>query len=159
MCIRDSIESGRIVKAVQRSGSTMKTIDKHPETGKEFTEMVFPDWDQMCEVTRTASENLPNCFFQGWDVAMTDNGPVILELEADGGSPILGQLCFDSGVLDERYKHALEYAVRLQKKERDYNAQDKKAQVKNSFSAISNFRAAQERMRESNEPSDSEQAV
>jgi hypothetical protein len=46
---------------------------------------------------------VPSCHFQGWDVALTNRGPVLIELEGDGGDPIMEQLCFDSGLLQGRY--------------------------------------------------------
>ena len=46
---------------------------------------------------------VPSCHFQGWDVALTDRGPVLIELEGDGGDPIMEQLCFDTGLLQGRY--------------------------------------------------------
>jgi hypothetical protein len=36
-------------------------------------------------------------------MALTDRGPVLVELEGDGGDPIMEQLCFDSGLLQGRY--------------------------------------------------------
>ena len=118
--------------------------------------MVFPEWDRMLEVAKNAAVNLPDCYFQGWDIALTDRGPVILELEADGGSPILGQLCHDSGVLDERYRHALDYAVNREKREREAVKKEKMKQVKTGFAAISKFKEAQESIRENAKSSDSD---
>ena len=143
-----NLETGKIEKAVQRSGSSTGPVEKHPETGVSFSDMVFPDWDKMLEVANTAALNIPDCYFQGWDIAMTDQGPVILELEADGGNPILGQLCHDKGVLDERYQHALDYAVNREKREKEAVKKQKMAKVKNSFAALSQFKEAQENLRE-----------
>ena len=51
---------------------------------------------------------VPSCHLQGWDVALTHRGPAFVELEGDGGDPIMEQLCFDSGLLQGRY---LEFAT------------------------------------------------
>ena len=87
---------------------------------------------------------------------MTDQGPVILELEADGGNPILGQLCHDKGVLDERYQHALDYAVNREKREKEAVKKQKMAKVKNSFAALSQFKEAQENLREDADSSETD---
>jgi hypothetical protein len=67
---------------------------------------------------------VPSCHFQGWDVALTDQGPVLVELEGDGGDPIMEQLCFDSGLLQGRY---LEFATKAMgmRKERKRKAKER----------------------------------
>jgi hypothetical protein len=67
---------------------------------------------------------VPSCHFQGWDVALTDQGPVLVELEGDGGDPIMEQLCFDSGLLQGRY---LEFATKAlgMRKERKRQAKER----------------------------------
>jgi hypothetical protein len=71
----------------------------------------------MREVVMRGAAAVPSCHLQGWDVALTDRGPVLVELEGDGGDPIMEQLCFDSGLLQGRY---LEFATKAfqDKKER-----------------------------------------
>jgi hypothetical protein len=63
----------------------------------------------MRDVVMRGAAAVPSCHFQGWDVALTDQGPVLVELEGDGGDPIMEQLCFDSGLLQGRY---LEFATK-----------------------------------------------
>ncbi len=150
------LETGKIAKAVQRSGNATAPVDKHPETGVSFSDMVFPDWEKMLEVANNAALNIPDCHFQGWDIAMTDQGPIILELEADGGNPILGQLCHDKGVLNERYQHALDYAVNRETREKEAAKKQKMAKVKNSFAALSQFKEAQENLRDNGPSSDAD---
>ena len=101
-------ESGRIVKTMLRTPAGIEPIEAHPLTGVDFGSMVFPQWDQMRETVLAAAVNFSGSPFQGWDVAMTDRGPVLVELEADGGDPILEQICFETGLFDERYQRLLE---------------------------------------------------
>ncbi|QDT13680.1 sugar-transfer associated ATP-grasp domain-containing protein [Planctomycetes bacterium K23_9] len=97
------VETGKIGRTLTRTEKGTEPIASHPVTGAQFDGMVFPMWEQMKETVLAAAVNLPGCSFQGWDVALTDQGPVIVELEGDGGNPIMEQLCFDSGLLEERY--------------------------------------------------------
>ncbi|QEF98774.1 hypothetical protein Mal15_28300 [Stieleria maiorica] len=97
------VETGKIGRTLIRTGGATEPIETHPITNVKFSEMTFPHWDQMRDVVLSAAKHLPSCHFQGWDVAMTDRGPVLVELEGDGGNPIMEQLCFDSGLLNERY--------------------------------------------------------
>jgi hypothetical protein len=46
---------------------------------------------------------MPTCHLQGWDVALCAKGPVLVELEGDGGDPIMSQTCFDTGLLDTAF--------------------------------------------------------
>jgi len=154
------IESGKITRALKRQDGGTAPIDKHPETEQIFTDMVFPEWDKMLEVATTAAHNLTDCVLQGWDIALTDKGPVILELESDGGSPALGQLCYDRGVLDERYQHAYEYAKNREK--RELEAHQKQAmkpkldKAKGALGALSMLKAAQEEIRDEEDASQSD---
>ncbi|TWU59004.1 hypothetical protein Poly51_17890 [Rubripirellula tenax] len=100
-------ESGRVIKTMLRSENGIAPVDAHPGTGVSFTDMVFPQWDQMRKTVLAAATQLTRCPFQGWDVALTDQGPILVELEADGGNPIMEQLCFESGLLDARYLNAV----------------------------------------------------
>jgi hypothetical protein len=102
------VDSGRIVKAMLRTPAGIEPIQTHPLTGVDFNSMLFPQWDEMRETVLAAAVNFSGSPFQGWDVAMTDRGPVLVELEADGGDPILEQICFESGLFDERYQRLLE---------------------------------------------------
>jgi hypothetical protein len=69
---------------------------------------------------------VPACHLQGWDVALTDRGPVLVELEGDGGDPIMGQLCFDTGLLQGRYLAFVNKSIANAKKE----AKEKKSRLR-----------------------------
>ncbi|NND99148.1 MAG: hypothetical protein HKN47_17665 [Pirellulaceae bacterium] len=131
------VETGRIVKTLVRTetGSTVP-IDAHPVTGADFNDMVFPMWDQMRSTVLAAAVNLPNCHFQGWDVALTDRGPVLVELEGDGGNPIMEQLCFESGLLTERYKRVVQWAQKKKDNEQSQLRAQNRSQMKNSLAAL-----------------------
>lgn len=97
------VETGRIVRTLFRNeDGGIDPISKHPTTNADFENLVFPEWDSMRDVVLRAAPNLPGSYFQGWDVALTDRGPVLVELEGAGGDPIMEQLCFDSGLLQGR---------------------------------------------------------
>ena len=105
----------------------------------------------MVEIATTAARNLSDCCLQGWDVALTDKGPVILELESDGGCPSLGQLCYDRGIISERYLHAYEYGKNRVKREhkayKDMAMKPGVEKIKGALSGISMLKAAQEGLR------------
>lgn len=56
-----------------------KTIYNHPKTKVPFDGFKLPMWSQTCQVIREAAVNFLPIRTIGWDVALTPNGPVILE--------------------------------------------------------------------------------
>ena len=114
------VATGKIVRVLRRTPTGTEVVEAHPKTGTAFNGLVFPEWDQMREIVMQGSAAVPSCHFQGWDVALTDKGPVLVELEGDGGDPIMEQLCFDSGLLQGRYldfaTKALDYRKEKAKK-------------------------------------------
>lgn len=107
------VETGRVIRVLRRTDHGTATVDRHPKTGIAFADFVFPEWSHMRDVVMRGAAAVPSCHFQGWDVALTDRGPVLVELEGDGGDPIMEQLCFDSGLLQGRY---LEFATKAMAK-------------------------------------------
>ncbi len=60
-------------------GEGIRYYDRHPETGRPFAGFRLPWWQEACEaVKRAAMEFLPVRTL-GWDVALTEDGPVIVE--------------------------------------------------------------------------------
>jgi hypothetical protein len=110
------VETGRVIRVLRRTTTGTETVETHPKTGTSFHGLVFPEWQQMRDVVMRGAAAVPSCHFQGWDVALTDRGPVLVELEGDGGDPIMEQLCFDSGLLQGRY---LEFATKAIEKRKE----------------------------------------
>ena len=97
------VETGAVLRVLRRTANSTEQVESHPKTGTSFQGLVFPHWDEMRETVMRGAAALPSCHFQGWDVALTDRGPVLVEVEGDGGDPIMEQLCFDTGLLEGRY--------------------------------------------------------
>jgi hypothetical protein len=129
-------ETGKIVKTMHRTPSGLEPITAHPTTGVSFTDMVFPHWDEMRATVLAAAVNLPGCHFQGWDVALTDRGPILVELEGDGGNPIMEQLCFESGLLNDRYQNIVKAGKDAEKNERKRNIAISNTDLKNNIAGL-----------------------
>lgn len=54
-------------------------VDSHPDTGVSFKGMRVPDYDAGLELALKAHAVLPTVKSIGWDVAFTDDGPLIVE--------------------------------------------------------------------------------
>lgn len=110
------VETGSVNRVVRRTPTELEQVHEHPVTGTSFDGLKFPHWEQMRAVVMRGASAMPSCHFQGWDVALTDQGPVLIELEGDGGDPIMEQLCFDSGLLQGRYLKFTEKSMQAAKR-------------------------------------------
>ncbi|NPD66307.1 hypothetical protein HN018_23535 (plasmid) [Lichenicola cladoniae] len=97
-----NVGTGTTERVVRGTGMEMEVDFDHPETGKRLVGAVLPDWPQLLDVVQRAARTFPGVRTQSWDVALTDNGPVLLEVNW-GGDLNLAQLAYGYGVLDERY--------------------------------------------------------
>lgn len=51
----------------------------HPDSGVVFSQYTIPQWEQCCELARAAHREFPFLHSCGWDVAITPEGPIIIE--------------------------------------------------------------------------------
>jgi hypothetical protein len=96
-------ESGEIRRVVRGVGAEMTVNATHPDTGQTIVGIRLPLWSQIRELCRSAALTLPGVRTQSWDVAMTRNGPVLLEVNF-GGDLNLAQLAWGTGILDDTYR-------------------------------------------------------
>jgi hypothetical protein len=96
-------ESGIIRRVVRGTGKDLVADVVHPDTGRPLVGVAVPDWDAVLGTAIGAAWTLPGVRTQSWDVAITDAGPVLLEVNW-GGDLNLAQLAWGRGVLDDRYR-------------------------------------------------------
>jgi len=72
---------------LHESGSGMATIHRHPVTGVSFDGFVVPYWREAIELVSNAQRHFKELRTLGWDVALTDGGPAILEANARWDPP------------------------------------------------------------------------
>lgn len=83
----DNFSSGGMYTFVEDNGIvSVPAIDKednlytkHPITGTEIVGFKVPMFDEAVELVKKASEVVPQVGYIGWDVAISENGPVIIE--------------------------------------------------------------------------------
>ncbi|WP_024590392.1 MULTISPECIES: sugar-transfer associated ATP-grasp domain-containing protein [unclassified Pseudoalteromonas] len=54
-----------------------------PNTGVAFSGLTVPYWDEIINIVKKAALQFPNLKSLGWDIALSENGPLILEVNAD----------------------------------------------------------------------------
>lgn len=74
----------------------------NPATGARLEGVRLPGWDRMLEACRLGGAVFPLMRIQHWDFALTDRGPVILELNDLGGT--IGSQLYGHGLLTEEIR-------------------------------------------------------
>jgi Sugar-transfer associated ATP-grasp len=81
--------SGPAVKKDNRLG--IISIDKHPDSGQELKGFPIPMWSEAVDLARRAHETFPSMYFIAWDIAILEDGPILVEgnIPADTAGPVL----------------------------------------------------------------------
>lgn len=98
--------TGRIERVVTGSAESFRIVESHPDTSSPFAGISVPHWQEAANLVATAAALLPGIGTQSWDIAVTDTGPVILEVNF-GGDLNLSQLASGRGTLDDAYRRHL----------------------------------------------------
>lgn len=84
----DNFNSGGMVAPVDEKTGVVsdRAIDKqknlyavHPATGTPIQGFQFPDWDKAMDLVKQAAAEIPQMGYLGWDVAFSENGPLLVE--------------------------------------------------------------------------------
>ena len=79
VCI--DLESGEIKNAIQFDGwRKYKDIEKHPDSGCQLNGIIIENWQSIKEEVKKIQQSFPYCKAAGWDIAITDVGPVVIEV-------------------------------------------------------------------------------
>ena len=100
-----SLDNGTIWRVVTGSGAALSTNPLHPDTSHPILGAEIPAWRRLQDVVLAAAPVFAGIRTQSWDVALTEQGPVLLEVNF-GGDLNLAQLAAGAGMLDDGY---LEY--------------------------------------------------
>ena len=74
------IESGQLESAVTRSPDMRwYRLDAHPKTKRNFQGFTIPLWERAKELVIKNAEHFKPIRSLGWDVAITEGGPVVIE--------------------------------------------------------------------------------
>jgi len=76
--------------------------DTHLDTGTQIAGAMIPMWEDVCDVARELADHHFRAPYVGWDIAVTDDGPRVVEANSNPGINIIQ---IDQGVLaDETAK-------------------------------------------------------
>jgi hypothetical protein len=73
-------DSGQLKSAITRSPDMLwYRLDVHPRTKRKFQEFTIPLWENAKELVIKNAEHFKPIRSLGWDVAITEGGPVVIE--------------------------------------------------------------------------------
>ncbi|MEL6102240.1 MAG: sugar-transfer associated ATP-grasp domain-containing protein [Pseudomonadota bacterium] len=78
------VDTGKILTVSRRNGFEIEYLDDHPETAG-LMGLQLPHWERLREVNARAAQIFAPLRYQSTDIAITDNGPVVVELNYGGG--------------------------------------------------------------------------
>lgn len=90
-------ENGKVSHAITGSGLDREIIEQHPVSGKSFAGFQVPHWDKVKEVAQQGHSLFPEFGVFGWDIAIGEDGPVIIECNANPFHTLY-QLPHDRGI-------------------------------------------------------------
>ena len=75
------IPSGRILRTLAVAGDGFGLVDVtvHPRTQRSFLSLTVPSWHEAQTLAIAAARAFAPLVTVGWDVALTDRGPVLIE--------------------------------------------------------------------------------
>jgi hypothetical protein len=94
-----SVSDGTVTRVIGSTGLAMREVDQHPDTGTAFHGVVLPDWQAVLETCRQAGAVMSGMRIQNWDVALSDRGPLLMEVNFRGDLD-LTQMAGGIGVAD-----------------------------------------------------------
>ena len=59
--------------------NAVRFLDAHPDTGAPIAGVVVPGWDRVHDLVEALGDAFPELVYVGWDVAMTEAGPTVIE--------------------------------------------------------------------------------
>lgn len=107
--------TGKVGRCRIGTGLEARDIEEHPVSGQRFDSLTIPHWDEACRMAREAHAVLSEFGVIGWDVAITEDGPVLIECN-DNPFHSLYQIAFCRGIRNDDFRPILD-AVTARSKE------------------------------------------
>ena len=105
-------ETGSVRRALRGDGRRFEVFDHNPNNGKKMTGFRIPHFAELCEIVVRGAQLFPGVRYQGWDAAVTSDGPLIVEANY-GAALVLGQLSVGRGFLTPEFRDFVRRAKKL----------------------------------------------
>ena len=102
------LASGRVGHVISGAGLDLVAATRHPDTDMLLTGFCHPHWDAMKAVAIEAARLMRHVPLIGWDIACTQDGPVIVEMN-ETPDFFLIQMAERKGVLDDVFADFMKF--------------------------------------------------
>jgi putative polysaccharide biosynthesis protein len=85
VCCNVDPSNGQILNITSSDGPILVRNKTHPESGRDLIGEFLPDWDELIEISTRAARLFSPVRYQSLDVALSDTGPVVIEINTGGG--------------------------------------------------------------------------
>ncbi|MGV0950354.1 MAG: sugar-transfer associated ATP-grasp domain-containing protein, partial [Azonexus sp.] len=96
------IQTGKVIRVVSGLGLTQLVDLPHPKTGAQLVGFSVPYWNEIKSLVYDAHLAFPGFICPGWDIAICEDGPKILEVNYFGDID-LPQRAYNRGFMDEAF--------------------------------------------------------
>lgn len=111
-----NLETGTVESCCLGKGLDKAEITTHPKSGAQIIGLQMPDWQAALDLARSAHAIFPEFGVCGWDIAMTEDGPKIVECN-DNPSHTLYQMAVGRGVLNADFNPIWDKVTARQKQQ------------------------------------------
>lgn len=94
------LESGRLTRVITRNETGIEDVAQHTDTGASFDDFSLPHWQELKDMAMVAAPLFPGIRVQSYDIAITDDGPCLIEVN-DLGDFLILQLGQESGIWND----------------------------------------------------------
>lgn len=102
------VADGRVKRVVGMAGDDrIQERTTHPDTGMQLTDLQLPDWNDLTALAEAAGRLLPRYRILHFDIALTDDGPALLEVNLSGDCD-LHQLASGQGLMGPLFRRAIQ---------------------------------------------------
>jgi hypothetical protein len=96
------VDTGALCNVVGKRNGELKPVPAHPDTGRAMLGMTVPQWDEAKQICMRMAPLFPGFRLQSWDVAFTDQGPQVMEVNSAGDFDVV-QLACRCGIADQTW--------------------------------------------------------
>jgi hypothetical protein len=100
------VATGVVTRVISGTGQEQVVDPPHPVSGRELVGFEVPLWDQTKRLLSDAALAFPGYICPGWDIAICDSGPRILEVNAFGDVD-LSQHAYRRGFMDSQFNQLM----------------------------------------------------
>jgi hypothetical protein len=106
------VKSGRLSRASNLGADArLGWFSTHPDTGAQIEGKVVPCWEQVKQLAVAAHGQFNDRVVVGWDIAMLEDGPILIEGNGNPDLDIL-QRFMRIGLREHRFARLLEHHLR-----------------------------------------------